>query len=149
MKYILGKKGKNLLLSLFFLLIFAIGTSIYFRNTIVDNFVGSSGNTKVSDSGITNIQDVFNIPGVGKNTIPSNVTGNWSMVNEIVEPDGTIIQDIVNTDGTVLTITNKQNIINTGVTSAPTRSGGGSGGGGGSNTGGSDFSTSTYNRNLF
>ena len=149
MKYLnnIGKKGKQLILILLLLLVFAIGISVYFRYPVVEGAVGSSSNSKniglSSPSTITNIKDVLNLPGVGKNSVPSNVSENWSMVNEIVEPDGTVVQDIVNTDGTVLTITNKQNVINSG-------SGGSSSSGNRKNDysdGSSDIST--YNRNIF
>lgn len=147
---IIGKKGKPLMILLFILLVIVIGISVYFRFPIVEGAVGSSSDTKSSGlsppSTITNIKDVLNLPGVGKNTMPSNVSENWSMVNEIVEPDGTVVQDIVNTDGTVLTITNKQNVINSGSGSGSgSSSGSSSGSGSGSNTN----NISTYNRNTF
>lgn len=149
MKYFLGKKGKQLLLTLFILLVFAIISSMYFRNPIVENLDTSSGSKTGTGTGISDIKSVSNLPGVGNNSIPTNENENWSMVNEIQEPDGTIVQDIINTDGTVLTITNKQNIINTGknITTPP-----GSGGGGGASAGSgssSSGSSSTYNRNTF
>ena len=112
MKYFGGKKGTNLLIILVLLLIFVIGISVYFSIPVREGAVGTSS--------ISSVQDVLSIPGVAKGSVPPSNSDNWAMVNEITEPDGTIVQDIVNTDGTVLTITNKQNVINTGNTVPPT-----------------------------
>ena len=135
MKFFGGKKGKQLIIILISLLVFVIGISVYFSIPIREGIIGS--NT------ITNINDVMSLPGVGKNSIPSSKTDNWAMVNEIVEPDGTVVQDIVNTDGTVLTITNKQNVISGG------SSGSGSSSGSGNVSGGTNSNSMTFNRNMF
>ena len=106
MKYFGGKKGTNLLIILFSLLIFVIGISVYFSIPIREGVVGTSS--------ISSVQDILSLPGVAKGSVPPSSSDNWAMVNEITEPDGTVIQDIVNTDGTVLTITNKQSVISAG-----------------------------------
>ena len=110
-KHFAGKKGTQLFIILFSLLIFVIGVSTFFSipSILREGAVGSS--QLEQPSAITSVSDVKNLPGVGKNPIGNANKESWSMINEIVEPDGTVVQDIVNTDGTVLTITNKQNII--------------------------------------
>lgn len=137
MKYFIGKKDKKIIFILLFLLLLVIGISVYFSYPIAiqEGAVGSSS--------ISSIKDILSLPGVGNNSLPSNISNNWAMVNEIVEPDGTVVQDIVNTDGTVLTITNKQNVISTGSTPSS------------SNTtqpsqiNNSGMSNQTFNRNVF
>jgi hypothetical protein len=130
MKRVNKKLTKRILIILIGLLVFVLGISIYFNYPIrlQEGAVGTSSKT---------VQDILALPGVGQNTLPTNVGNNWAMVNEIVEPDGTIVQDIVNTDGTVLTITNQQNIINTGATTPPQTKPTG------------NANETTYNRNTF
>lgn len=112
MKRMNKKSTQRIFIILILLLVFVIGLSVYFSYPInlQEGAVGSS---------LQSVQDILSLPGVGQNTLPTNVRNNWAMVNEIVEPDGTIVQDIVSTDGTVLTITNKQNVIATGLTTPP------------------------------
>jgi hypothetical protein len=152
MKSFGGKKGQKLIIILLSLLVLVVGFSVYFSLPVAlrEGAVGSSsGNTGAlsSPSSITNIKDVLSLPGVGKNSVAAVTSDNWAMVNEIVEPDGTVVQDIVNTDGTVLTITNKQNIINQGYGSS-SGSGNGSSSSGSSGSGGNSGSI-TFNRDVY
>lgn len=141
MNYFNKNNGNYLIfiLVLLVILIFAICFYLsYFKTAEGFAILSAPG---VASNGISSIQDVLSLPGVAPSSLPSG--NNWAMVNEITEPDGTVIQDIVNTDGTVLTITNSQNIINAGK-STPGNSNVTN-----NNNNSSNISANTYNRNTF